>query len=43
MLLTSPAMTKIIGRIWLLMGIIIAAVATRGSRTLPPMLAPGAS
>jgi hypothetical protein len=43
MLFTSPAMTKIIGGIWLLMGIVIAAVATRGSRTLPPMLAPGAS
>jgi putrescine importer len=34
-----PAMTKIIGGTWLLVGIAIGAVATRGFRTQPPMLA----
>jgi amino acid transporter len=38
-----PAMTKIIGGSWLLLGIIIAAVATHGFRTPPPLLAPDES
>jgi amino acid transporter len=35
-----PAMTKLIGGSWLLLGIVIAAVATHGFRTPPPLLAP---
>ena len=38
-----PAMTKIIGGIWLVLGIIIAGVATRGFRSPPPLLAPDES
>ena len=38
-----PAMTKIIGGIWLLLGVIIAGVATRGFRSPPPLLAPDES
>jgi hypothetical protein len=36
-------MTKMIGGIWLLLGIIIAGVATRGFRSPPPLLAPDES
>jgi putrescine importer len=38
-----PVMTKVIGGSWLLVGIIIAAVATHGFRTAPPLIAPGES
>jgi hypothetical protein len=37
------AMTKIIGGSWLLLGIIMAAVATHGFRIAPPLLAPDES
>ncbi len=38
-----PPMTKIIGGMWLLLGIVIAAVATHGFRAPPPLLAPDES